>query len=359
MVSHGSVIDYLRDMSNAKMRRTAIGTLVSKAMAWSVSQTSKFVPLGEAAVSLLQLVASFPDDRARHLSVARAADAAVLLAASHESNLRIAVERLSRILVRARNHHVKVVGDEVMKHEPGGFRARFHVFLGNASNSFGKEEAYIAADAAIECLMAPDAYILQPSNGDDSPVTGWASMLLGLQSTDMLQQFPEIVAPLGSIQFSQADANVLPEHISFSSAQSKVVEGSSETTCNTNSSNGGFYTQEAVQNGVTREEIESIQSQMKYVTKKVGKLQTEQQSKVDGPLGLAYADFREEYKDNVFRNTVEIGELQQHSTTTSMEVAILQERLARQEAEKELLLVRLEQLEVRPGVKDAKSRATH
>ena len=223
MVSHGSVIDYLRDMSNAKMRRTAIGTLVSKAMAWSVSQTSKFVPLGEAAVSLLQLVASFPDDRARHLSVARAADAAVLLAASHESNLRIAVERLSRILVRARNHHVKVVGDEVMKHEPGGFRARFHVFLGNASNSFGKEEAYIAADAAIECLMAPDAYILQPSNGDDSPVTGWASMLLGLQSTDMLQQFPEIVAPLGSIQFSQADANVLPEHISFSSAQNNFI----------------------------------------------------------------------------------------------------------------------------------------
>jgi hypothetical protein len=335
MVSHGSVLDELRDMTVENMRKTRLGRCVAEAVVWVLTAAGSVVPVGDALGSLFKLIVFLPSDRERHVSMARAADAAALLARAQDSNLRIAVERLSRTLVRAREHKLSSTNTQPQGREApssddfSSLRQRFLNLLGNQTTTTVKEEACIAADAALATLMKAESLLAKSMKARDTSllVDAWAVDLLELDCLDDLKKFSIIAAPLGTFQkvslssrsndgaaASTLDPKV-PCPVQSDTNSSTVVDVSSTMSA------PGQSSREDV---ASRKELDSLRSDVHRMEKTMRKLQTEHRE-IGIIGGQVYADHREQYKDNVHRNTVEIGMVQQQAATSSEEVFLLKE----------------------------------
>jgi hypothetical protein len=144
------------------------------------------------------------------VSMARAADAAAWLATAQDSNLRIAVERLSRTLVRAREHKLSSTNTQPQGRKApssddfSSLRQRFLHLFGNQTNTTVKEKACVAADAALATLMKAESILAKCMKDRDTSllVDAWAADLLELDCLllDQLQEFSIIATPLGTFQ---------------------------------------------------------------------------------------------------------------------------------------------------------------
>eukprot|EP00977_Amphora_coffeiformis_P002586 scaffold482_cov266-Amphora_coffeaeformis.AAC.49 len=377
------VVDLLQATNGKEMlANTRVGQIVAQAAHWAARQVGAIVPFADAVASLFRVIVSLRDDRSRHLAVANVADAATVLSLENDNNLRHAVERLSRLLVRARHHYrndnnkhqsaVRVfpVTTEARKsvvstsasEQFGIWKQRFLCLLGESCNTPGKEEGCLASDAALACLMSPqkgsllhatDAWRGSTSSMtrrrriDDSPsfVECWAADLLALPHIDELYNFSEITSC--SSDAGLGDFGGTLRHGEHDDAS----DGGFRST--------GVTSVKAAQNSVpfshvtsdlyaSRCQVDDLhrtlrlrELELKRLAKDVGKLMADN-SMMGSFGGLTYADYREAYRDRVVQNEQEIGHIQQQTTLLTDNVAVLHEKGRLLEEETECLRQELE-----------------
>ena len=327
---------------------TAIGIVVSTALTAVKESIPGVKIVAEPLHAMFNVIVSVQGKRDQYLAVARVADfanAASILQAGNSNALQSTIENFARLMIRARASLPSFPFTE-KQDKFGRIRQYMVNMLADSGNTPIKEQASLAADCAVAHIMMPSkgSILNDILNGDNrdanlSEALAAAMLNISIDEIRLIDRFSMECADISEIQIVDYPTN---NNATFVLQPSSDDESDADLDFNVGHRKGIIDVDSNY--GDCSRPIPSTSANVEHLEDKVGilerkieglsnvqrsfqsKLKKEDANSSAGD-GLMYADFREQYKDDVNMLKRRSVDCDERVSFHASEIAILKEQV--------------------------------